>query len=229
MRTPAADPIPVSGTAAWWVSAWLAGRVATDDVLDHAALDVELLARIRGSGATCAGLALPVPGDLVGLGGPPTLNDAALQAGEALVTDGGLALVPSEHEGLVWWTEHPAERRQLPDVGEADRALRADLLSTANRLAALDVSRWRPEVADLVLELERPTAVQAPPGTPGRCVSLAVRAVRCRRIVELALADDGGAVTAGEVEARRDALQPLARAARRALVAACSPEVWPPE
>lgn len=226
---PAADPIPVSGTAAWWVSAWLAGRAPTDDVLDHAALDVELLARIRASGATTAGLALPVPGDLVGLGGPPGLNDAALQAGEALVTDGGLALVPSEHEGLVWWTEHPAERRQLPDVGEADRALRADLLSTANRLAALDVSRWRPEVADLVLELERPTAVQAPPGTPGRCVSLAVRAVRCRRIVAVALADDGGAVTAGEMEARRDALAPLARAARRGLVAACSPEVWPPD
>jgi hypothetical protein len=29
------------------------------------------------------------------------------------------------------------------------------------------------------------------------------------------------------VERRRDLLQPLGRAARRAIVAACSPEVWP--
>lgn len=229
MRSPVADQLPVSGLAAWWVSAWLSGRAATDDVLDHAALDVEALSRIRGSGATVAGLALPVSGDPVGLGGPPQLNDAALQAGEALVTDGGLALVPSEHEGLVWWAEHPAARRQLPDVGETDRQLRSQLLIAAERLAALEVARWRPEVADLVLELERPTAVRAPAATPGRCVSLAVRAVRCRRVVEVALADEGGAVSAYEVEARRDALRPLERAARHALVAACSPEVWPPD
>jgi hypothetical protein len=46
-------------------------------------------------------------------------------------------------------------------------------------------------------------------------------ALRCRRIVEIALADDGGAVTVGETERRRAALLPLDRAARRALVAAC--------
>jgi hypothetical protein len=42
-----------------------------------------------------------------------------------------------------------------------------------------------------------------------------------------ALADDGGALSSYEVERRRDLLQPLGRAARRAIVAACSPEVWP--
>jgi hypothetical protein len=229
VRSPVADVVPVAGLAAWWVSAWLAGRVPTDDVLDHVALDVELLAQIRGSGATTVGLALPVSGDLLGLGGPPDFNAAALAAGQAAVTDTGLGLVPSEHEGLVWWTEHAAARRQLPDVGEADRALRADLLTCADRLAALEVARWRPEVADLVLELGRPTSVEAPPGTPARCVGLAVRGARCTRIVELALGDDGGAVSASEIEARRDALWPLERAARRALVAACSPEVWPPD
>ena len=229
VRSPVADAVPVSGVAAWWVSAWLAGRVPTDDVLDHAALDVELLAQVRGSGATTLGLALPVPGDPLGLGGPPDFNAAALAAGQAAVTDAGLGLVPTEHEGLVRWSGHPAGRRQLPDVGEADRALRADLLTCADRLAALGVARWRPEVADLVLELGRPTAVEAPTGTPARCVGLAVRGVRCARSVEVALADDGGAVSAAEMEARRDALRPLERAARRALVAACSPEVWPPD
>ena len=41
--------------------------------------------------------------------------------------------------------------------------------------------------------------------------------------------DDGGAITAAEIRARHEALQPLARGGRRALVAAGSPEVWPPD
>jgi hypothetical protein len=45
---------------------------------------------------------------------------------------------------------------------------------------------------------------------------------RCRRIADLALEDDGGALTAGEAQARRAPLVTLDRAARRALVAACS-------
>jgi hypothetical protein len=47
-------------------------------------------------------------------------------------------------------------------------------------------------------------------------------------IADLALEDDGGALTAYDAEARRAAIAPLARAGRRALVAAASPEVWPP-
>jgi len=47
--------------------------------------------------------------------------------------------------------------------------------------------------------------------------------------VELALEDDGAALTVHEADARRAALVPLGRAGRRALVAAASPEVWPPE
>ncbi|NUR05483.1 MAG: hypothetical protein HOQ45_00570, partial [Nocardioidaceae bacterium] len=53
-------------------------------------------------------------------------------------------------------------------------------------------------------------------------------ATRCRTIVDLALEDDGGAVTAAEADARRDALAPLDAAARRALVATCSPALWNP-
>ena len=43
-------------------------------------------------------------------------------------------------------------------------------------------------------------------------------------IVALALEDDGNAVTAREIDARREALLPLDRAARRAVVAACDPD-----
>lgn len=45
---------------------------------------------------------------------------------------------------------------------------------------------------------------------------------RCRAIVSLAFAGVGGALTAGQEEARRLALEPLERAARQALVAAVS-------
>ena len=122
-----------------------------------------------------------------------------------------------------------AERRQLPDVGEADRALRAALPEAADALAALDVARWRPEVADRLMNLRHRPRFVAPPGVPPRCVELAARGLQALEIVELALEDDGGALTALEAETRRVALVPLGRAARRALVAAASPEVWPPE
>jgi hypothetical protein len=59
-------------------------------------------------------------------------------------------------------------------------------------------------------------------------VDLAERGLQAAEIVELALEDDGAAVSASEIRARRDALVPLGRAARRALTAAGSPEVWPP-
>ena len=73
-----------------------------------------------------------------------------------------------------------------------------------------------------------PQAVDAPDGVPPRCVDLAARGLQALAIADLALEDDGGAVTASEMEGRRSALVPLGRAGRRALVAACSPEVWPP-
>jgi len=118
--------------------------------------------------------------------------------------------------------------RQLPDVGEADRSLRRSTVEAADALASLDVARWRPEAADLFLDGTRHHPA-APPGVPQRCVTLAARALTARLIVELAREDDGGATSALEITRRREALVPLDRAARRALVAACSPEVWPPE
>lgn len=111
-------------------------------------------------------------GDPVGLGGPREFNTEALEAGEAVVVEGvGLGLVPQRTGAAVVWTARPARRRQLPDVGEADRALRAALIATADALAALEVARWRPEVADQLLDLRHREALVAPDGVPPRCVS----------------------------------------------------------
>ena len=232
--------LPTSAWLAWWATAWLRGHVVTDEVLDALAADGRLhvtsdggsiasaLARVRTGGADGCGVALPVAGDPLGLGGPRELNDLALEAGEALVCPGaGVALVPEATDEVVTWHAAPASPRQLPDLGEADRELRRTTPKVADTLAALDVARWRPEVADLFFDRRR-APLAAPAGTPARCVDLATRALTARAITELALSDDGGATSASEMAVRREALLPLDRAARRGLVAACSSEAWPP-
>lgn len=239
--------LPVSARLAWWGTAWLRGQVVTDLLLDAVFGDdathvvaglpgaegtdtlVVALGRLRSAGATGFGAAFPAEGDPVGLGGPPPFNHDALEAGEAVVVTGtGLGLVPERTGGAVVWVAQPAQRRQLPDVGEAGRELRAALLDAAGSLARLDVARWRPEVADQLMNLRHRDGVPAPPGVPEACADLVSRGLQAAAIVELALEDDGGAVTAYDAAERRAALRPLERAARRALVAACSPEVWPP-
>lgn len=140
---------------------------------------------------------------------------------------GDLGLVPEEQGETVQWQPLEASRRQLPDVGEADRTLRGALLDAAGDLADLDVARWRPEAADALMNLHHRPSLDAPLGTPPRCVDLAARGLQAWAIVDLALVDDGGALSSYEAERRRHLLQPLGRAARRAIVAACSPEVWP--
>ncbi|MSW71345.1 MAG: hypothetical protein F2829_14950 [Actinobacteria bacterium] len=228
--------MPHSATLAWWLTAWLRGHEQTDHVLDVLAEDthlleggsaLDLLARTRAGGATYAGLALPVDGDPLGLGGPRDFNAAALEAGQAVVA-GGLGLVPVEQGETVQWQVFEAGPRQLPDVGEADRGLRETLVSTAGDLADLDVAKWRPEAADALMNLHHRPALEAPLGTPPRCADLAARGLQAWAIVDLALDDDGGALSSYEVQRRAGLLQPLGRAARRAVVAACSPEVWPP-
>ncbi|WP_343061366.1 hypothetical protein [Nocardioides luti] len=239
--------LPPSARLAWWGTAWLRGHVVTDLLIDavleddatHAVVGlagadgtetlVTGLGRLRAAGAEGLGLAVPAEGDPVGLGGPRAFNDAALEAGEAVVAIGaGAGLVPHRVGAAITWTAYAAERRQLPDVGDADRSLRAALIDTADTLARLDVARWRPEIADRLMNLRHRHPLDAPDGVPPRCVDLAARGLQALEITDLALDHEGGAVTAYEIEARRRALVPLERAGRRALVAACSPEVWPP-
>ena len=240
--------LPASVRLAWWGTAWLRGHVVADELID-AVLDRDAthlvlldagpeplmtgLGRLRSEGADALGAAVPAEGDPVGLGGPRAFNAAALEVGEAVVVLDAASfalrgLVPERVGAAVTWRALPAERRQLPDVGEADRTLRAALLEAADTLASLDVARWRPEVADALMNLRHRAGLSAPAGVPPRCADLAARGLQALEIVELALVDDGGAVTALEADTRRRALLPLGRAGRHALVAAASPEVWPP-
>ncbi len=239
-------PLTDSVRLALWFSAWCEGEASLDEARDEvvgqdAAHDVVglpghgggraepvplilALGMLRAERATGAGLALPEPGDPVGLGGPPAFNAEALEAGEAVVLRGvDLGLVPVRAgAGVVWRCLPAQERRQVPDLGEADTMLRGALPRAADELAALDVARWRPEVADELMALRRPQGLAVPGGMDPRAQRMVALASRCRTIVDLALADDGGSVTAAEADRRREALLPLDRAARRALVSACT-------
>lgn len=237
-------------TLAWWGTAVLRGHAAPDTLLDalaeHAVAHVvvapgapgpaggtttvlDVLGLLRGLGVDGVGATYPAPGDPVGLGGPAPFNAAALEAGEAVVAVGGdVGWVPAQVGAAVEWTALPAHRRVVPDVGEADRGLRAGVLAAARDLARLDVARWSPDLADELRDLARDEAPAPPPGVPARCADLASRALRMQRIAALGLRDTGSAVSASEAAARRDVLAGLDRAARHALTAAASPEAWPP-
>lgn len=225
---------------ALWFTAWCADETSLDQTRDavvaaDAAHDVAglpsgvsplilALGELRSLGATAAGVALPVPGDPLGLAGPSGFNELALEQGEAVALTGvELGLVPHRAgAGVVWQCVPAATRRQVPDPSEADTLLRQALVRAADDLAALEVARWRPEVADELMALRRPHDLCLPAGTSARAGRMIGLATRCRTIVSLALADDGAAVSAREVARRREALLPLDHAARRALVAACS-------
>jgi hypothetical protein len=234
--------LPASARFALWFSAWAGGSVSLDDARDaivgedtaHDVLGLPdqpdtvplilALGLLRTEGGTAAGLALPAPGDPLGLAGPPEFNAEVLEPGEAvLVAGAGIGLVPLRVGSAVQWRCHQAVTEpRVPDLSEADTALRKALLATAQRLADLDVARWRPEVADELVALRRHVDLVFPDGMAPRAVRLAGMATRCRTIVELALVDDGGSVTAAEADARTAALRPLDQAARRGLVAACA-------
>ena len=234
--------LPLSARFALWFPAWAAVNASLDEARDgivgedtaHDVIGLPdradgvpvilALGLLRTEGGHRAHLALPVPGDLLGLGGPADFNGEVVEAGEGAVVHGaGLGLVPHRVGAGVQWRCHPAvSGPHLPDPSEADGLLRRALLGTADRLADLDVARWRPEVADELTSLRRHVDLAFPPGMGARAVRLAGLAARCRAIVELALEDEGGSVSATEADARVEALRPLDHAARRGLVAACA-------
>jgi len=232
-------PLPRSGRLVSWFNAWTVGEATPDDlpalvVGDDAAHDVLgltdgpeslLLAagRLRRGGGS-ATLTLPLPGDLWGLAGPPELNMAALEAGEAaLFPHADVALVPEVVGAGVFWHALPCTRAvPVVDPGEAERALREALLRSAERMVALDIATWRPEIADALSSLWEEQDAPLPPAYSQRASRMAALALRCRTIVDLAWRNGSAAVTSHEELGRVEALGELDRACRHALVAACS-------
>lgn len=215
----------------------LSGPDATEEEPGLLAEGFDLLA---GAGVRGLRPVLPVPGDLSGLPGPPEFNVVACEVGECVIGTGGpdgsagaLGLVPLiteygsalEPGTSVTWTAHAVERRphlDVADLGEADRDLRRALTEATTLLRELDVARWRPEVAEQWADLSGAVLdpLALPPGWPARAVAVLGTALRLRAIVDLAVDDDGGAVSGWEAGRRRTALRQLDGVARRAVATA---------
>ncbi|SDU67296.1 hypothetical protein [Jiangella alkaliphila] len=243
--------LPRSARLAAWGTAWLHSEASLDDVVDrvraddepHDAVDVpgtatatglsEALVALRGEGTKAFLVALPAPGDPSGLGGPADLNGYAVDAGEAVISDGApYALVPDvrtfgppgDQGHLVTWMIRAAEPAPAgPSLADADKELTTSLLAAGSILTDLDVPSWRPEVEALLGDIRaNRESDPLPRAFPPQAQAVAARAARLLAVVQFALGDDGGALTTSEATSRRSALTPLERASRSALAAACN-------
>jgi hypothetical protein len=214
-----------------WGNAWLSGHVGLDEAADHVeaaggpAVVGELplrrhLANLRSDGLRELRLALPAPGDPLGLSGPPAFNSAAVDAGQAVIAvlaDRNLGLVPSlDRRGSsyvgVRFDVHDAGpvRHDLPSLAEAERDLSDAMRAATEALTSVDGP-----VGD---RPGRPVrGGELAPGYPGRAHRVSTLATRLAAVLRLA---DSRGLTTGQVAVRENALRELDRAVRRALVAA---------
>lgn len=219
---------------------------AADD--DHSVLGLAVddlplesaVARLRADGVVRLRVVLPAPGDVSSLPGPGPFSRAALVASEgvlALRDDGtGTGLVPvvtahgSQFDGTVTtvvWQCFPVTEA-VPDRGpwlhDAEHDLRRGVVEAAAALRDLDVSRWRPDIAEALADLRRDGRRglddELPGGYPARARQLLAQASQLGGVLALAAADHGGAVDTHETAAREQALRELGVLVRRARLAA---------
>jgi hypothetical protein len=243
--------LPRSARLVVWAGAWLGGTATLDDVIlrvhgedePHEVIGVpgqtgpgslaSALAALRATGVRALRVALPRPGDPHGLAGPPEVNADAVAAGEAVLAAGfPTALIPDvrafgppgDQGHLVTWSWRDATPSPLAgSLADAERSLSEALLAASSTLAGLDVASWRPEFSRLLDDIRSGhTGEPLPRAFPPAAQNLAARASRILAVVDAALTDEGATVTGAAAAARRDALVPLERTARHALVAACN-------
>ncbi|MFC4112679.1 hypothetical protein [Nonomuraea zeae] len=215
-----------------WGNAWLAGHVGLDEAADHVeaaagpavAGDLPLrkyLANLRSDGLCELRLALPAPGDPLGLSGPASFNAAAVDVGQATVAvlqDRNLGLVPapdlrgSSYVGVRLDVHDSGPvRHDLPSLSEAERELSDAIRSATEALASVDGPlQERPGRLGLA-------GGELAPGYPARAHRVSTLATRLAGV--LRLAEERG-LTSGQLATRAVALRELDRAVRRALVAA---------
>ncbi|MFJ7180815.1 hypothetical protein ACIQXA_31470 [Streptomyces massasporeus] len=196
------------------------------------------LGRLRTLGVTGLRVALPAPGHPLGLSGPPEFNARALDAEQAVLCYGAaLGLVPEVHEAgprgdvhveVVWQVlpVREAPPADVPSLGEAERELAEALRDATELLTRLDVAGSGP-VAEAAIDAYRARAERGrevlAPGYPPRAVRVLELAQRVGALIAVATESGGGhgsAVSSSEIFARREALRPVERTARRAQVAA---------
>jgi hypothetical protein len=244
-----------------WGNAWLTGHVGLDEAVDAVekvagpqilgavpadglvtgavlAADTTLrrgLGDLRVAGMTSLRLALPAPGDPLGLSGPPPFNRAAVNEEAAVIatlSDRAIGLVPvedrrgSSYVG-VRWDVHDAALGEpdVPSLADADHQLTLAMRDATEALLTVDdVAGIPPEIADALADLRESGRGDHPlaPGYPPRAHRVAALAGRLAVVVDLARQLDARGLTADQIRRRTEALRLLDGAVRRALVAACN-------
>jgi hypothetical protein len=238
-----------------WGNAWLTGHVGLDEAADaverlggphvaagipEAAGEMPLrggLAALRVAGLSGLRLALPAPGDPLGLTGPPAFNTAAIEAEEAVLASVGdqtFGLIPTEdRRGSSYvgtrWTLHetPSAVADAPLLPEADHRLTLAVREATESLMSVDgTMEWRPEIAEALGALRESHHHEQmgglAPGYPARAHRVAALAGRLAVVVDLARGTEGASLSAAQVRRRAEALRDLDHAVRRAQVAACN-------
>ncbi len=186
--------------------------------------------RLADLGVRGLRLALPVPGDLSGLGGPPEFNLAAVAAGEAVLLYGVAAgLVPQvsqpsgEPAAVRWtWQQTADERLDHLSGPEAARQFRATMRAATEAMTRLAVAGMSAETETALAELRSagPARLPLPRTFPAAERSLLEQAWWLAAVLDLANRDDGSAQSASELERRADALREVTSTTRQAVVAA---------
>jgi hypothetical protein len=228
-----------------WGSAWLAGTVRFDQVLDAVAGSGRqvggpgfdragvhpvgaALTDWKRAGTAALRLALPVPGDVRGLAGPAELRTAALQAGQAVYGNefgitvlAGPSTPSSAGPELVWHRAPVADQPADPvSIAEAEHQLAEAIRDTASDFARRGATSWLSDIAPELSDARRAgERLHLPASHPPRAVRLIAQAERLTAVFAVVDRDDTGPLTATEVGERSQALAPLRLAVRRALLA----------
>lgn len=235
----------------WTTHAWAAGTPVEDAIaralpdIDHVAGDLDRLALWRDLGEQALLVALPAPGDLVGLpGASVAAQGAAAVGGECVFVPGlGGMLVPTistygagPQGGLdlgtrVDWTAYdaqpvPRHRVEALEPSQLERHLRDEIRTATEAIDAVGGQPFGATAARELADAALGGRWGLPNGLPGRAARVIALAGTISSVVDVALAAGDGALTAAEAAARHRLLLRLQRASDRALAdasnAACA-------
>jgi len=237
--------LPLSVRLALWATAAYAGQLPVEEVvarahpdLDHIAGDLELLRLWRDLGERAVLVALPRPGNLLGMPrGSAELIAAATDAGECVYVPGvGGALVPTiESFGpagdlgtQVTWTAYDADPVPIHvlealSLGEIELRFRQDLLEATARIEALDATPWNARLRSMADDLPG-GAWGLPTGLPPRAHRVMATAAHISVATELGLTvhAESEVLTSQLTEQRRRLLTDLDAVADTAMAAAAT-------
>jgi hypothetical protein len=206
-------------TTAVWLGSWLRGTAGADDLLEamaRAAPDApavgsvmgapptalrDLLRAIRVSGADGTWLLLPRPGHIIGW--PPRADGPPVPA--VLLSRGDAAVGLLRHEGAGWRWDSPGSaaltelQSRMLTARSGARALAETVTAAADRLEQLGLDRAATRSASREWEVALgllPRALDA------QVEALLVRLAALHDVLDLALVEEGAAVTAAEARAR---------------------------